>query len=113
MELKMRSGDYVKNICHELESVSGTEEAVQRIMMKLKGRRGGFALLPEYGSRLYTLGGIRPGQRETMARLYIAEALEGEGAILEELQLRDADGILNVEISLRLGSETIRVTTEI
>ena len=113
MELKMRGGDYVKNVYHDLECVSGTEEAAQRIMMKLKGRRGGFALLPEYGSRLYALGGMRSGQRESMARLYIAEALEGEGAILEDMQLRDEGDSLVMELSLRLGGETISITTEI
>jgi len=112
MELKMLNGDYVKNVYHDLESVSGIEETAQRIMMKLKGRRGGFALLPEYGSRLYALSNLRPAQRETIARQYIAEALEGENAILEDIRIHEDGEKLNLELLFRLGRETFNITTD-
>ena len=113
MELKLKNGDYVKNGYHDLESVSGAEEAAQRIMMKLRARRGGFALMPDYGSRLYTLASVRPGRRESMARQFIAEALEGEKVLLEELRLIDDGENLNLELSLKLGGQRLNITTGI
>jgi hypothetical protein len=76
MELRLENGDYVKSGGHTLESVSGTEELAQRLMLRLRARRGGFALRPDYGSRLYTLSGLRPSERETPPGLR-AEALSG------------------------------------
>ncbi|MGI6028240.1 MAG: hypothetical protein ACOX81_02370 [Candidatus Heteroscillospira sp.] len=113
MELRLVNGDYAKTRFHDLESVSGAEETAQRIMMKLSARRGGFALLPEYGSRLYALNRVRPGQRESCARQYVAEALAGEDAVLESLALRESGSRLILELSLRCGGDSIDVTTEI
>lgn len=113
MELRIVNGDYSKTRFHDLESISGAEETAQRIMLRLSARRGGFALLPEYGSRLYTLSRVRPGQRESCARQYVAEALSDEDAVLETLSLRESGGRLILELSLRCGGESINVTTGI
>ena len=113
MELMLKDGDYVKNSYHGLAAVSGAEEAAQRIMMKLKARRGGFALLPDYGSRLYTLGCARPNQRESLARQYVAEALEGEDVLVEELTLREEGEELYIDLSLRWSGQVLNITTGI
>jgi len=113
MELKMVDGNYVKNAYHDLASVSGTEELSQRIMMRLKARRGGFALLPDYGSRLYTLAGARPAERESLARQYIAEALSGENVLLEALQIHDKGDTLTLELTLRCSGQSLNIKTEI
>ncbi len=50
--------------------------------MRLRSRRGGFAPMPEYGSRLHTLlRGVRPADRESAARQYVAEAIADEPEI--------------------------------
>lgn len=48
-----------------VETVSGAEETAVRITMKLTARRGGFPLLPDYGSRLYQLAQVKPSERES------------------------------------------------
>ena len=58
------------------------EETAQRVLLRLTARRGGFAPLPEYGSRLYLLPRTaKPSGYETAARQYIAEALAEEPAV--------------------------------
>ena len=113
MALRLKNGDYVKTVYHDLEEISGAEETAQRIMMRLKARRGGFALLPEYGSRLYTLPGRRPGERLSCARQYVAEALKDENVLLEELAVNEGDGKISVELGLRCGGQQLTLTTEI
>ena len=55
MELKLHNGDYVRKTWGNFDTVSGVEEKLQRILFKLQTRRGGFAPMPELGSRLYLL----------------------------------------------------------
>jgi len=112
MELRLENGDYVRS-GHTLESVTGAEELAQRLMLRLRARRGGFALRPDYGSRLYTLPGLLPGARETSARAFVAEALSGEDACLEALKLTETANGITVDMVLRCGGGTVSVTTEI
>lgn len=87
-ELKLQNGKYTASRYGGLETVRGSGELAQRVEMKLCARRGGFALMPEFGSRLYLLPTIPPSQREAAARQYIAEALADETGIrLESLEL--------------------------
>jgi hypothetical protein len=113
MELRLENGDYVKSGGHTLESVSGTEELAQRLMLRLRARRGGFALRPDYGSRLYTLSGLRPSERENSARAFVAEALSGEDACLEDLALAETESGITVDMVLRCGGGTVSISTEI
>lgn len=88
MELKLVNGKYSASKLGGFETVGGDEELIQRIEMKLCARRGGFALMPEYGSRLYLLANMHASQREASARQYIAEALADEpGVRLEALDI--------------------------
>ena len=102
MELKLMNGDYVPDASGALRTVTGTEAAVQRALMRLAARRGGFLPLPEYGSRLHTLCRIRPSQREGAARQYALEALEPETEVrllaLEYLPGEDGSALLRVEL---------------
>ena len=69
--------------------------------MKLAARRGGFALLPEFGSRLYLLGTVRASERETAARQYVAEALaDEENLVLDRLSVSGLE-----EGSIRIDTE--------
>lgn len=96
MELKLQNGKYAASSAGGFETVSGAVELAQRVEMKLCARRGGFALMPEFGSRLHLLPKVHASQREAAARQYIAEALADEPEIqLERLELSSAgeDGL--------------------
>lgn len=90
MELKLKNGKYTAVSRGGLERVSGTEELRQRVEMKLTARRGGFALMPEFGSRLYLLSSVKPSHRAAAAEQYIREALSDEsGLSLETVGLKE------------------------
>ena len=107
MELKLENGAY---LCRGKtpETVSGAEEIAQRVVLRLTAHRGGFAPLPEYGSRLYLLSRLaRPGTYQTTAMQLIAEALEGETAVsvtdVQVTELREND--LRVDITFTVDGQ--------
>lgn len=84
--------------------------------MKLAARRGGFALLPEFGSRLYLLGNTRVSERETAARQYVAEALaEEEHLVLESISVSGlAEGSIRIDTAFTYkGDRHLYMTTTI
>lgn len=110
MELKIRDGQYVPGASGALETVDGTDEIVQRALMRLVSRRGGFAPEPEYGSRLHTLCRMKPGQRAAAAQQFVREALapERELAVRSVEYIPGADGAAVVRVSLAVGeAETL------
>ena len=112
MELKLVDGAYAAGKYSWLAEVSGDEETAQRIAMKLTARRGGFAPLPEYGSRLYALPQLKPSQRQAAAKQYIAEALEGEtDAALTGMSMAAEDGRLSLKLTFRVGGGTADMET--
>lgn len=101
MELKIKDGEYVPGELQGFERLDGIEELVQRIIMKLRVRRGSFLPLPNYGSRLHTLATVKPSLREGAARQFVLEALsEEKGLVLEDLKLVPTEGE-NAELRLR------------
>lgn len=110
MELKLRDGAYVISPAGLPETVSGAEEILQRALLRLAARRGSFWPDPEYGSRLHTLCRLKPGQRASAARLFAAEALEGErDVILEDVTYTPGEGdggTVAVTLLLADGTET-------
>ena len=115
MELKLQNGQYVPGKYQGFESVSGGEELLQRVLMKLKARRGSFLPEPKFGSRLYLLPGMKPSQRESAAKQFIAEALEGE----ENLSLVSVDisesgqGELSLFMCFDYNGESVKAQTTI
>lgn len=103
MELKLENGKYSAVSRGGLERVSGTEEMRQRVEMKLTAHRGGFALMPEFGSRLYLLPSVKPSQRAAAAEQFITEALSDEsGLSLQNLTLTDnGDGCIALDVTLK------------
>lgn len=104
MELKLKDGGYVFSDSGPLEEVSGADERLQRILCRLSARRGGFFLLPGFGSRLHTLTALKPSQRPAAARQFVHEALEPEEG-LEVLEVEYADAgeggaLITVKLSL-------------
>jgi len=80
---------------------------VQRALMRISARRGSFLLLPDYGSRLYTLSRLKPGERSAAARQYVIEALEAEPQISvgEVEYLPGAGDSAEVSVELICGGE--------
>lgn len=116
MELKLLDGQYVTGENKAPVTIDGTKELAQRIALKLRVRRGAFLPLPEFGSRLYLLGRVRPSERETAARQYVREALaDEEGLSVDSLTLcagAEGDALLRLSLSLG-GAETLNVETGI
>jgi len=108
MELKLKDGSYVTDERGVLRSLNPEEAAVQRALMRIAARRGGFAADPEYGSRLYTLGSTKPSQRAAAARQHVMQALASEREVtLEALSYTPGgEGCGIVELTLRCGSTT-------
>lgn len=108
LELKMRNGDYVPAANGDFETVSGEDEVLQRAMLRLQARRGCFDALPDYGSRLYTLCRLKPGERAAGARTFAEEALaaEPEVQVGEVRYTPGADGGARLEIELLCGGRS-------
>lgn len=81
MEMKLIDGDYVPDMWGGFERVTGERELLQRVLFKLQCRRGGFAPMPELGSRLYLLGREKKRDMSAAARQYVIEALSDEDGI--------------------------------
>ncbi len=111
MELKIKNGDYVAG-SGRLETLSGSEELLQRVLYRLTARRGAFPFLEDMGSRLYTLGSVRRGQRAAAAKQYVAEALREEaGLTVTDVSYREdfGDGLGEVTVSLLYEGESYTV----
>lgn len=102
MELKLENGQYTMHRSGAPETVQGVEELLQRALMRLAAKRGSFLPDPQYGSRLYQLGTLKPSQRASAAKLYAAEALKAEtklsvGAV-DYIPGPDGSAVVTVEV---------------
>ena len=115
MELKLTDGSYAASGDGDLATVSGNAELIQRIAMRLTARRGQFAPAPDYGSRLYTLHGHHPSERESVAVQFAAEALAPErGLTVENVRITEiADGGLSLLVTVRAAEELLEIRTQI
>lgn len=99
MALKIRKGDYVVGTDGRLETTQGGEAVLQRVLFRLIARRGTLPMRPELGSRLYLLGRSPAGQREALARQYVAEALAEEDGLAVTGVTLSPEGSLRVELN--------------
>ena len=106
--LKIRKGDYVAGPDGRLETASGGEAVLQRVLMRLVARRGALPMAPELGSRLYLLPRAAAGQREALARQYVAEALSMEAELEVTGVTLSREGSLRVELDWK--GEPLAVT---
>ena len=115
MELKLQNGRYSLSTAGIPETVSGAEETLQRALLRLAARRGAFWPDPDYGSRLYTLSRLKPGQRAAAAAQFAAEALAAEPDVtLESVQyVPGADGSAAVIVALSAGGRETEITIEV
>ena len=115
MAMKLVNGDYVKNVWGGFETVSGVEEILDRVLFKLNCRRGGFAPMPELGSRLYLLGREKIENLNSAARQYILEALTGETeiAVSDVTAVKNFDGSISVKAEFNYLGENTAVTVTV
>ena len=101
MELKLNGRNYESDSFGSAAEVSGAEAMLQRALFTLRVRRGAFAPLPDFGSRLHLLQREKPSDREAVARGYVQEALSAlEGLYLDSLSLQEnADSSLTLQLS--------------
>ena len=78
MELKLVNGDYVRREIGVFESTYGIDELMERVKFKLTARKGGLVLMPDMGSELYKITGVKKSQRASMAEMYITDAVSDE-----------------------------------
>lgn len=101
MAAVLRNGDYVPDGKGGFLQQEGTQGLLCEVLFRLSCRRGGFALLPELGSRLYSLAGEKPSARAMAARQYAQEALEDLNVTVEDAEVTVlADGTAKVLLNL-------------
>lgn len=104
MELKFVDGKYVPGAYGGFETVNGRGELVQRALMRLSARRGGFCLLPDFGSSLHTLFSVKRSQRAAEARRMVYEALAPETELeVTDVDYRETGGTAVVRVRLALA----------
>jgi phage gp46-like protein len=114
LELLLKNGDYLPDGKGGFARVVGDEELLQRVLFKLTARRGSFPLMPRLGSRLFELLRHKDSQRESLARLYAAEALEDENDLtVEHVAVTPVSGGLVVKVFLKRHGDVLNVTVEV
>ena len=108
MELKIHNGDYVRGD-GRIVRLEGREALLQRVLFKLTARRGTFPFLPELGSRLYLLGRVSGGARQSAAEQYVAEALSDE----KELEVETVTLLGNNRLRVELRGAEERFSMEV
>ena len=86
MSILMKERDYVPDGAGSVSSARGGEAVISDVLFRLSARRGGFALMPGFGSRMYRLRSEKPSARTALARQYAVEALSD----LEDVAVTDA-----------------------
>ena len=114
MEMKLKDGDYIPDGLGGFETAAGAEEKLQRVLFKLNCRRGGFDLMPDLGSRLHLLLSEKREMRNTAARKYILEALEGEGGLtLSDVSVTDTENGLMVKADFEYNGEGLALAVHL
>ena len=103
--MKLRNGDYIPDGAGGFQCLRGRQAILEDALFLLSARRGGFAPMPELGSRLYLLAREKSGARESMARVYVREALEPLGIEVMGITLTEGE-VLHLQIELQAGGQT-------
>lgn len=113
MGILWKDKDYAVKDGH-IACVSGGEDVLSRVLFLLTARRGSFPFLPEMGSRLYCLSRTKPGQWQSLAEMYVAEALAGEQDVaVTQVRVRREGERLWVETDLEWQGQRLSVQTDV
>ena len=115
MELKIKNGDYVAGT-GRLETLSGSDALLQRVLYRLTAKRGTFPFWETLGSRLYTLGSVKKSQRAAAAKQFVSEALLEEPEISRmgvSYSESEGEALGKVRVSLVYKGESLALETEI
>ncbi|MCI8870515.1 MAG: hypothetical protein HFF39_08250 [Lawsonibacter sp.] len=112
MELFIENGDYVPDGLGGLTGLTGAQEVLQRVLFRLKARRGAMPFLPNLGSSLHTLGREKPAARPALARRYVMQALEDEDVEVTGVELaEEQDGRFSLAVHLLWQGEALTART--
>ena len=101
MNLILKDGTYVPDGKGGFLTADGSRALLNDALFRLTCRRGAFPLLPDLGSRLYTLCREKPSARAMTARQYAAEALESMPVTVRDCTVTEnIDGSLRVSVFL-------------
>ena len=103
MRLLIREKDYVPDGAGGFQRCPEETNLGEAAMFLLTARRGGFAPMPEVGSRLYLLPFEKPSRRQVAAEAYVQEALEPLGLMVLGVDVRSGE-VLTVEVRLKTGT---------
>jgi len=97
-------------------AITGTEELLQQILIRLTVKKGGFTPDPELGSQLFRLANCPPAQLTSRAERYVREALSGMEGIsvtrVEVNRLASRDN-LTLAVWVNTADKTLEVTTQL
>lgn len=107
-EMIIQDGDYVYDGAGGFRCAEGDADALlRRCLTKLKARRGGMPLMPEFGSRLHMLGTFRAAARDGAAARFAAEALANEPVSVLSASVSERDGAFLLDVRLEHDGGTV------
>lgn len=105
MDMRIQNGDFVPDRRGIPRSCSGCEEVINRVLLALTARRGGFAKLPRFGSRLYQLRGGSQERMDSEAAVMVREALEEVDEVtVGEVSTARKDTALTISVRLQMDA---------
>lgn len=113
MSILLEQRDYVPDGMGGVTALSGSGAILNDVLFRLSARRGGFALLPEFGSRMYRLREEKPSARTALARQYAVEALSGmEDVTVTDAAVTVSGGTLHIRVELLWQGQALAVELE-
>lgn len=109
----LQNGDY-RLSGGNIQYAEGEEALLERVMFRLRARRGRFPFCDGLGSRLWQLSSLSPSQRPSAAEQYVAEALADEPVQVERVEVTErTDGTAALTVILLWEDEALTVTLEV
>jgi len=110
-EILLENGDQVPNGAGDFCRLEGAQALVQRVLFRLRARRGSFPFLPETGSLLHQLSREKPSARGALCEQYVRQALEEEDVQVTGVAYEDGGGEqAQVTVSLLWNGEPLSVS---
>lgn len=109
----LQNGDY-RLSGGNIQYAEGEKALLERVLFRLRARRGRFPFCDGLGSRLWQLSSLSPGQRPSAAEQYVAEALADEPVRVERVEITEsANDAAALTVILLWEDETLTVTLEV